>query len=293
MNSLITIAVLALMPALCNASELDRRPMDLDDTSEFLVNFSDHELLTTGRREWRVADSQSVKDCHLEIKSYYDKNLAQKLGKVLYTVDQHHYGSSMSYLNRESRDQTTLWLTTANKDLPLMVFGCFTASLDSSTMERKLTLQNIADLIQLPDFFFKPVFKDTSYKTAYELLPHATAALIRTSLTFSAVKSGNSYSLKEPNIQNGKLFYNSYPRPGCSVSYFNSGARADRAYEGTVDTGALLRITFLNENQDFFIIGAESPDRRFSLSINCFFRGSAIQNFSDIKAHLDGIIDIN
>lgn len=293
MNKLI-LGILFFAPAFCLAVDMNARMTDLENSSKYLVNLSDPELLANGKREWRIQNShQFVKTCKLEIRSYYDKSLAEKSGAVVYTTDQIHPGSSIDFYNQESRDHFSLWLTTDNKDLPLILLDCFWGVVGDTKEGRHFTLQNVADFIQQPQFFYQPVLKEYASKTAYELLPLATLAQLRVDLEFSSKEGSNGFfNITQPTIKDGKVTTARVQAPSCNVGYY-SPQTDHGAYHLVLSAGPLLRIQYMTEIQGFYHIELDSPDRQYSLTVTCLFNPNPAQSFSEFKAQLDHVIDIH
>ncbi|MGZ3745279.1 MAG: hypothetical protein ACXVB1_04160 [Pseudobdellovibrionaceae bacterium] len=293
MNKLI-LGILFFAPALCLAVDMNARLTDLENSSKFLVNLSDPELLANGKREWRIQNGhQIVKTCRLEIRSYYNKSLVEKSGAVIYTIDQNNPGSSIDFYNKESRDHFSLWLTTSNKDLPLVLLDCFWAVEGDTQEGRHFTLQNVAEFIQQPQFFYDPVLKEYASKTAFELLPMATLAQLRVDLEFSSKEDSNGFfSITQPTIKDGKVTTAGVQAPSCSIGYHSP--QTDRgAYHLVLSAGPLLRVQYMTETLGYYHIELDSPDRLYNLTVTCSFSPNPAQNFSEFKAQLDNVIDIH
>lgn len=295
MNKLISIALLFLMPVFCFALDEQIRTDRLEEGSQFLINFNNSELFDKGEIEWKTGDDDTViQECHLAIKSHYDEKLARSIGSAVYTFKQFHPGSSYIFRSNESREQITLWMTTENKNLPLLVLDCFWATRGPAAPLPPMTLKSIAEFIQQPGFFKRPVISPVEQRNATEIRPPYDIAIVEQDLYFSAVRSENSsvVSVVTPRIKDGNVVTSDSVRGACSASY-SSRPTDDKSYEITVRKGTLLRVKYVNVGRlGTYIFYFESPSPAFEISVHCFFQDLDKPTWADFAKHLNGVITV-
>jgi hypothetical protein len=212
---------------------------------------------------------------------------------VIYTIQQNNPQSAVDFNRNVADDQFALWLTTENKDLPLMLLNCHVETALSSKLEKHFTLGNVAKFIQQPGFFQKVMVSKVPFATAAMILPVGAQAVTQVPLKFKAVEtSPGRFSLHNPNVQNGRLVEKIEANsPYCNIDYRGPG-NDEKAYELVLESHTPLFIRYLTETRgDFYILEIVSPEKNISLNLSCFSRGVPFSKFSQFQAMLNSVID--
>jgi hypothetical protein len=264
--------------------------ISLDEGSEFLVHLSDPELLENGKKTWQILEDSWMRRCELSVQSHYDRGQAIAAGDVVYHFHQFHSHNDLSYYNQNVRDQFNVWLTTDNKDLPLLNFECFQEVPLTSQAPKKFTFAYVAEFIGQPNFFLHPVAQYEYVTTPFDLMPIADSILIGEDLHFKAVEtSGGSLSgIEHPRLRDGKLLGKDERAVAqCSVNY--SPAKFG-PYDITLKKGEKWPLTYFQQAYGhYYSFAADMFSAR--LSVSCFF-DAPIEDFSEIRKALGSVIQV-
>jgi hypothetical protein len=289
--------LISVIPWVGQATDFSRsRPADLAAGSEFLIHLNDPDFLRTKEKKWELRSPGLNKECTLSIRSYFDQDMALKAGDVIYTFEQNNPESYAMYKASLARDQFSLWLTTENKNLPLLLLDCDVDAAFAAVDERTFTLANVAAFIQQPAFFHQPVLVPHPSTSAADMGPLLTTAVVRAPLHFlaTALPSGSpGYSLQKfPVIHDGVLKEGPAKDSGpqCIVQY-QSPSTSDKAFEVTVPANTTLTVQTLSEVKGFYMMILESSG--FQLTVDCYSPADApYTDFAQIRAQLRSVIDV-
>jgi hypothetical protein len=264
--------------------------VSIAEGSVLRIHLSDAELLGSGKKTWPVVGASWNSGCELSIRSHYDSEQARVSDEVIY------YVSAFNSQNSTDpdgdgwiRDQFNAWLTTDNKDLPLLNFSCFQDVKRDAPLPKKFTFGYVSELISQPNFFSEVVPAFEYSLTAFDLLPTVQYLEVGEPLHFKADKDpdGSLGSFETPRIRDGRLIGRDDPKNQCFMIY--EPPRFD-AYDVTLNKGEKWSLnTFYQVSGNSYTLGADSMSAR--LSVTCEF-DKPIQNFSEFRKVLGSIVEI-
>lgn len=235
------------------------RPGQLQPGSEILIQFRDMKLLNEPL-VWEAKDSDVRRRCTLKIASHFDEDLLRQTPQAIYKITQGHAQSWFHYERRTQSDQFNYWLSTDNKDLPLLGFSCY---LDAKAEAKitKFTIENVEELVGQSGFFRNIVTEipdAAPSASALDLAPLRLELEVLEDLHFSKTEtSPGRFDVQNPIIKGGHCWLSHFYVPDRSTSY-----------KEMVKKGSKLTALYFSETPfGFYTMVAEAPG--YGLNLSC------------------------
>jgi hypothetical protein len=263
-----------------------RRAADLEEGTQVMINLADADLLKDFEKKWQVLASDAKRKCSLTIKSHFDQNLALRSGLTAYKLKQNNPNNWAE--EHSIRDQSTLWFSNDNPDLPLLVLDCFMEAPNATNVPGGLTLGYIETILGQPGFFAKPVFKNYDSKMAADFFPPIKKVRILKALQLGETppnEKGYTY-LKQPRFMDGKIV----TEGPAFCSALHHAESSGKGYDLTLQPGEEFTLRY-SSSLDARLYTLTFWAKNFTqLTFECFDE-EGISSFDFFKKHMNSIVE--